>query len=72
MKLHLNLFSLFLIIIHAQGVTIKLTDADVKYIYSKTANESIRSALSIHPTEIRNNDVADNILMIMKMKHSEK
>lgn len=54
------------IIVHSQGQTIKLTKADVKYIFTQTANESIREALAFNPQTIKNNDVADNIITIIK------
>lgn len=58
------------IIVHAQGATIKLYDADVKYIFSKTGNIGTRSLLRSQPQTIRNNDVADLIIAIMKEKKS--
>lgn len=56
------------IIVHAQGKTIKLSQADVKYIFSKTTNDGIRETLLSGQQTIRNSDVADNIITIMKAK----
>lgn len=56
------------IIVHSQGQTIKLSKDDVNYIFSKTGNIDTRALLRSHPQTIRNNDIADLILAIMKSK----
>lgn len=57
------------IIVQSQGLKpIYLSKADVKYIFTQTANESIRGALALNPQTIKNNDVADNIITIMNYR----
>lgn len=53
-------------IVQAQGARKVLTDKQVQYVLSKTANSQIRYCLLTKQQTIRNNDIADNILLILK------
>lgn len=59
-------------IVQAQKTRHVLTNEEVGYILSKTANYSIRYCLLSNQQTIRNNDVADNILLILKMKKQDE
>jgi len=62
------LLAIFCIIVHAQGITIKLTQSDVNYLMTKIGDSGTRECLRHDNTTIRNNSAADNILLAMKLR----
>lgn len=54
------------IIVKSQMETIRLYKADVEYILTKTKNKCVHGAINGSIQTIRNNDVADMIIAIIK------
>lgn len=57
------------ILVQAGGKTIKLNTGDIRYLKSVCHNTTILKALS-KLTVIKNNEIADNIIIIIKSKKS--
>lgn len=55
------------ILVQAQGKTIKLNTGDISYLKSVCHNTTIAKALNTL-TSIKNNSIADNIIIIMSAK----
>lgn len=56
-----------IILVQAQGKTIKLNTDDIRYLKSVCHNTTIVKALNTL-TVIKNSDIADNVILIMNKK----